>query len=156
MAGVMESARMARAKEVVPWLEERLEEMFPSDKWGVTVRISSILGGYSIYIDVQNETKENMQKSNVAFWNATVSARITIHIGDFRNSMTGGPEESDPWSVEMYNYSSEMKKVGAKMRRFSAKTAKQAAERVIDWFEKNKDTLYAIEVSASSPSRKAK
>lgn len=152
VAATGDSKRMQEAKAITPWLEEQLEALFPASKYGVTVKIASIIGENSIYIDVQNETKESMRKSNVAFWNATVSARITIKI-DGKHSKV---QDGDPWVVEMYNYSFEMKKIGAKMRKISAKTAKDAASKVVDYFKKWKDDFDKIEVSASSPSREAK
>lgn len=144
-----DNPRVKEALEIIPWLADKLEQLFPDDKYAVTVRVDSIIGFQTLYIDVQNETRESMKKSNVAFWNATVSFRLSIRLTD------PGVKEGE-YNVEMYNQSYQTRDAGLKFRKIKAKDIKEASTKLVEWFKKNKETIDSIPVSESSPSKKAK
>ena len=122
----------------VTFLSKELRKLFPEEEWNIRVSASPMNGG--VAVDFYNSTSA---RSNIR-QNSSTFMQFMMHLtGRF-----GNEEDLPTVSWEQINtnaYSVKFRKINSK------KSTTDANQKLVAWFKKNKESIYALEGLNESP-----
>ena len=122
----------------VLYLNKELRKIFPEEEWSIQVSASPMNGGVAVDFYNSNSARRNIRQNSSTFM------QFMMHLtGRF-----GNEEDLPTVSWEQINtnaYSVKFRKINSK------KSTKDADQKLVAWFKKNKESIYALEGLNESP-----
>lgn len=116
----------------VTYLSKELRKLFPEEEWNIRVSASPMNGGVAVDFYNSNSARSNIRQNSSTFM-------------QFMMHLTGrfGKEEDLPtvsWDqINTTAYSVKFRKISSK------KSTADANQKLVAWFKKNKESIYALE-----------
>ena len=95
--------------------------------------------GHHVTVDFYNVADSSECASGILL-NATGQMRFMMHLSNGRGTLADGT----PVSVELLSWSHHLRNAGLKFRKINAKTPAEAMEKLVKWFDKNREIILSV------------